>query len=68
MEKLGSGVQDGKMIFFESKYRVCKYCGEKVEIINSVGSLFIELKDGRVYMSGPAETVYTGQYIYGGNK
>ena len=44
------------------------YCGEKVEIINSVGSLFIELKDGRVYMSGPAETVYTGQYIYGGNK
>lgn len=29
---LDSGAQEDKMIFFESKYRVCKYCGEKVEI------------------------------------
>ena len=42
------------------------YCGNRVEIINSVGSLIIELKDDKVFMSGPAETVFAGQYQIGG--
>ena len=37
------------------------YCGNEIEVKNTVGSLFIELKNNRVYMSGEAANVFCGE-------
>lgn len=37
------------------------YCDNKTEVRHETGSLVIELRDNKVYMSGPAKTVFSGE-------
>ena len=39
------------------------FCKDKIEVKNTVGSLFIELKDNKVYMSGEAANVFCGELL-----
>lgn len=42
------------------------FCGNTVEVQHKVGNLIIEIKDGNVFMTGPAETVFSGEWFCGG--